>query len=131
MESHFCFTLLKGEDTPFLSTLPILVKILENLVNNQLKEFLQANALISGHHSGFRKHPTTVTAARRAVNDLIMALDKKQSCAALFIDLSLNTMDHVLQLQSLSKIELTEHAVGGFLTSGQIGLYVTDLMVLI
>lgn len=76
----------------------------------------QDNALIAEHQSGFRKQHSTITAAMKVVNDIITALDKRQSCAVLFTDLSkaFDTVDHVLLFQSLLKLGLTEHTVGWF-----------------
>lgn len=66
----------------------VLAKILETLVKEQLKEFLYSNGILSEYQSGFRKKHSTVTAAVKVTNDIGVALDKKQHCASLFIDLA-------------------------------------------
>ena len=51
----------------------------------------------------------------KVVNDIANILDKKQSCAALFIDLSkaFDTDHHILK-QRLASIGISSHAVGWF-----------------
>lgn len=50
-------------------------------------------------------------AALKVINDVIEALDNKQHCAALFIDLSkaFDTVDHTLAKQRLVPVGLLEH----------------------
>ena len=52
----------------------------------------------------------------KVVNDVASILDNKQSCAALFIDLSkaFDTVDHQILKQRLLSIGLSSHAVGWF-----------------
>jgi hypothetical protein len=64
------------------------VKIFETLVCEQLKEFLFTNSILSMYQSGFRKKHSTITAAMHVLNDITEAIDKKQHCVSLFIDLS-------------------------------------------
>jgi hypothetical protein len=44
--------------------------------------------ILSNVQSGFRLGHSTTTAAMAVANDIINALDKKQHCAALFVNLS-------------------------------------------
>ena len=61
---------------------------------------------MSPSQSGFRARHSTISAASLVVNDVIAALDNKQHCAALFVDLSkaFDTVDHHLLLHKLSLI---------------------------
>ena len=65
---------------------------------NLFEEFLTSNDLLSKLQSGFRKKHSTITAATKVINDILVALDKKQHCASLFIDLSkaFDTVDHAV-----------------------------------
>lgn len=49
-------------------------------------------------------------------NDLISALDKRQHCAALFVDLTkvFDLVDHALLFQRLKSIDLSNMALGWF-----------------
>ena len=89
-----------------ISKLSCLAKILESLVNNQLKVFLNHSSILSPHQSGFRAKHSTTTATSLVLNDIVSALDNKLVCAALFIDLSkaFDTVDHTLLLNYLCQI---------------------------
>lgn len=116
------FPLHKGGDRSDLnnyrpiSKLSCLAKILESLVNNQLKAFLSNHSVLSPHQSGFRAKHSTISANTLVKNDIVSALDKRKHCAALFIDLSkaFDTVDHFLLLNRLHSIGLDENACGWF-----------------
>ena len=105
-----------------ISKLCVLVKILESLVADQVKEFLISNKILAEYQSGFRKNHSTTTAALKVVSDFIHFLDFKEHCAALFIDLSkaFDTVDHVILKNRLKGIGLSEHSVSWF------GNYLSD-----
>lgn len=121
-KAAYVLPLLKGGDPSELnnyrpiSKLPALAKVLESLVNSQLKNYLSANNILSEAQSGFRTGHSTISAALSVTNDIINTLDKKQHCAALFIDLSkaFDSVDHALLLTRLSSIGLSHRAVGWF-----------------
>jgi len=52
----------------------------------------------------------------KVVNDIADILDNKQSCAALFMNLSkaFDTVDHQILNQRLASIGISSHAVGWF-----------------
>ncbi len=99
-----------------ISNLSPLAKILESLVSDQLKDFLCFNDILSCYQSGFRKSHSTVTAASKVVNDIVMALDSKQHCSSLFIDFSMafNMVDHDVLMHRLANIGLSNSAIGWF-----------------
>ena len=107
------FPLLKGpiqlNNYRPISNLSLVAKILESLVSNQLKDFLQTNAIISG----FRKKHSTTTAALKVINDISVVRDKKQHCASLLIDLSkaFDTVNHDVLKSRLLNTGLSEQAV--------------------
>ncbi len=71
-----------------ISKLSILSKVLESLVNDQLKEFLSSKNALSEFNPVLRKKHSTSTAIIKVLNDLMVSLDNKNHSAALFIDLS-------------------------------------------
>ena len=88
-----------------ISKLPRLVKVLERRVNNQLRSFLSGHAILNVFQSGFRPGHSTVSAAARVLNYIASALDNKQDCAALFINLkAFNTVDHSIHIKRLHGI---------------------------
>ena len=99
-----------------ISKLPCLAKILEHLINNQLKAFLSFHNILNRHQSGFRPGHSTISAATKVVNDIAYALDNKQDCVALFIDLSkaFDSVDHALLLNRLAEIGLDRKACKWF-----------------
>ena len=99
-----------------ISTLPCLAKVLETLVNSQLKSFLSSHSILSPHQSGFRPNHSTITAITLVTNDITSALDRRKHCAALFVDLSkaFDTVDHQLLLKRLSDIGLDMDACAWF-----------------
>jgi hypothetical protein len=68
--------------------LPCLSKVLLKLVNNQLTVFLDVYSILSVMQSGFRSGYGCVTATLKVLNDVTIAFDSKQCCAAIFIDLA-------------------------------------------
>jgi len=69
--------LLKGGDpldpTNYrpISRLPVLAKVFESLINDQLKQFLSVNNILHDYQSGFRTGHSTITAAMLVSNDII------------------------------------------------------------
>jgi len=61
-------------------------------MKEQHKEFLSTNNILFDYKSHFRTKNTTTAAALKVMNYLIDSLDKKQHCAAPFID----TVDHAV-----------------------------------
>lgn len=119
-KSAFVTPLFKGGDPTILnnyrpiSKLCILSKMFESLINNQLKDFLNSNNILCNFQSGFRKGHSTTTATLKVINDISTALDNKQHCAALFVDLSkaFDSVNHILLKKRLINIGLSKNAVG-------------------
>ena len=86
-----------------------------NLFCDKLKEFLTSNNLLSKLQSGFRKKHSTITAATRVINDILVALDKQRYCASL-IDLSkaFDTVEHAVLRHWLLCLGLSDHVVSWF-----------------
>ena len=121
-KAAYVLPLLKGGDPAELnnyrpiSKLSVLAKIHESFINLQLKQFLAAENILNDFQSGFRTGHSTITAATIVTNDIINALDKKQHCAALFVDLSkaFDSVDHALLLNKLRSIGFSPKAVKWF-----------------
>ncbi len=68
-----------------VSKLPCLSKILESLVNNQLKFYLAKYAFLSPYQCGFRTEHSTTPAAVPVLNYVVSIVDNKMHCAAPFV----------------------------------------------
>lgn len=75
-KSAFVLPLCEGGNPAMLtnyrpiSILSVLVKVLEALVSEQVKLFLDSNSILSNFQSGFRKKYSTTTATSKVVNDI-------------------------------------------------------------
>lgn len=99
-----------------VSKLPVLAKVFESMVNDQMKEYLLSHNILNAFQSEFRAGHSTITATTVVTNDLITALDRRQHCAALFVDLTkaFDLVDHALLLQRLKSIGLGNSALSWF-----------------
>ena len=81
-------------------------QLLDKPVNNQLTGFLDVYSILSSIQSGFRSGYGCVT----------IALDSKQHCAAIFIDLAkgFDTVDHSILVGRLRTIGVSEGSLAWF-----------------
>ncbi len=122
LKSAYVTPLLKGGDRSNpnnyrpISKLSALAKVLEGLISDQLKDYLETKNILNDLQSGFRKKHSTVTATMKVLNDFISVIDSKEYCAALFLDLSkaFDTVDHYVLAQRLVDIGMSPKAVKWF-----------------
>lgn len=67
-----------------ISNLSALAKVLEYLVSDQFKMFLDSHNILNGMQSGFRSRNSTVTATLKVIDDLKAAIDKKSFCGHVY-----------------------------------------------
>lgn len=81
-----------------ISLLPILSKILEKVIYQQLNEYLNEKNLLPVYQSGFRKGYSTTTALSCLCDDIITASDKGQATVLALVDFSkaFDTLNHKL-----------------------------------
>ena len=86
-----------------ISVLPIVAKILERIVFDQLYDYLQEHSLLTPHQSGFRPGHSTQDILIKKMDDWHKELDSDHIVSALFVDLSkaFDTIDHKLLLEKL------------------------------
>lgn len=71
-----------------ISVLPVVSKILEKIINNCLKNYLEKNNLLSDRQYGFRNDRSTDDAVHDLTNHIVTSLDKREKCVAIFLDLA-------------------------------------------
>ena len=71
-----------------ISILPILSKLLEKIIANQLSEFLENNNIISNTQHGFRRHLSTETALMKVTDKVYNNVDNNKITLLILCDLS-------------------------------------------
>ena len=70
-----------------ISIVPIVAKVFERIIYDQVYGYLTENNLISSQQSGFRSLHSTVTALLEATNNWAFNIDKGSVNAVVFLDL--------------------------------------------
>ena len=93
-----------------ISVLPVLSKILEKHICNNLCKFLRENDLLHGYQSGFRKSFTTETALTRLIEQLLFNLDGNSVTGLVFVDYkkAFDLINHELLIAKLKAIGVSE-----------------------
>jgi hypothetical protein len=86
-----------------ISLLPIISKIWEKIMAEQICEFLGENGLFSSHQFGFRKGRTTEQAILNHIEHIIISIEKNKSYIASFLDLTkaFDCVSHNILLKKL------------------------------
>ena len=85
---------------------PLISKILERVVQQQLYEFLSANKLLTPNQFGFLSILSTATALAHFTDNILQRLDKGGFTGAVFLDLSkaFDTVVYVLLVEKLKTL---------------------------
>lgn len=99
-----------------ISILPVLSKVLENLVYDQLSSYLFKNKLLTPFQSGFRTAHSTVTALLKVTEDIRLAKDRKQLCILTLLDFSsaFNSIDFDILLGILDSLNISPLVIAWF-----------------
>ena len=76
--------------------LPVIARLFEKLVFDQLYQYMDENGFLSPDQSGFRALHSTVTSLLKCTDDRYNGLDTDQMTGLVFIDLkkAIETVDH-------------------------------------
>ena len=93
-----------------ISLLPVLSKILESVVHQQLQEFMNLNKHYCKTQFGFRKKSSTINACQRFMSDILHAIDSDSYVLSVFIDLkkAFDTLSPEIVIRKLRKYGLSE-----------------------
>uniref|UniRef100_A0A8K9UGA9 Reverse transcriptase domain-containing protein n=1 Tax=Oncorhynchus mykiss TaxID=8022 RepID=A0A8K9UGA9_ONCMY len=114
--------LFKGGDTldpncyrP-ISSLPCLSKVFESQVNKQITDHFESHRTFSAVQSGFRAGHGCTSATLKVLNDIITAIDKRQYCAAVFIDLAkaFDSVNHRILIGRLNSLVCSNDCLAWF-----------------
>ena len=86
-----------------ISVLPLVSKLLERAVNEQLSTFLNRNELLVTEQSGFRPHHSTQTVVLDVTDHILNNIDNGKVTGAILLDLkkAFDTVDHEILLSKL------------------------------
>ena len=87
-----------------ISLLSCASKVLERLVADQLRDYLESNQLLTNHQYGFRKGSSTVDQLLDLYNEITEGLDKRLVTKLLFLDVS-KAFDRVWHKALIHKLE--------------------------
>ena len=87
------------------SVIPIVAKIFEKIIYNQLYKYLNDNSLLTNCQSRFRSLHSTLTALLEATNKWCVNIDKGLLNGVIFIDLkkAFDTIYHKIIIKKLAK----------------------------
>ena len=87
-----------------ISVLPVISRLFEKLVYNQLYEYMSTNGLIASYQSGFGAHHSTTTALLKCTDDWLNGTDAGKYAGVVFVDFkkAFDTIDHGILLQKLA-----------------------------
>lgn len=94
-----------------ISVLPVLSKILEKAVNEQLCTFAENNNILPETQCGFRKHHSTATALVEVNQYICEAMEKGKLAILILLDLSkaFDSVEHSLLINILRKLGVSEY----------------------
>lgn len=101
-----------------VSLLPVLSKILERIVANQLTEHLESNSLLSNTQHGFRKKLSTETALMKVTEEIYKNMDNKKLSLLTLCDLSkaFDSVSHDILIRKCSELYIDSFWFEDYLT---------------
>ena len=98
-----------------ISSLPILSKIFESTIKDQITCFLEKEHLISDRQFGFRKHHSSEQLLQSLLNDWHTSLDNKSplyiTAMSLDIQKAFDSVNHKILISKLSRFHLSPTAI--------------------
>ena len=97
-----------------INILPVLSKVLEKIMNSQIRDYVDLYNILPQCQSGFREGFSCTTALLHVTDDIISSIDKGDAVVLVLIDFSkaFDRMDHGLLLSVLHYIGFQKSAIG-------------------
>jgi len=104
---------LEPSDYRPISILPILSKVYERILMQQIVSHLDSQQLLSQHQSGFRKGHCTVTTCLKIKSDIIKAMDSGEVTLSVMADFSkaFDTVDFETLIKKLHQLKFSKPAL--------------------
>lgn len=99
-----------------LSILPVLSKVLERIMCDQLNDFINKFNILPENQSGFRRNYSCTTALLNIVDDILSAHDSNKVTVMILLDFSkaFDTINHEILLAKLHHFGFSDQALGLF-----------------
>lgn len=99
-----------------ISLLPTISKVYERVVYNQLRTFLEDNQLLDEIQHGFRSGRSVISASLSFIESIIESIDAKESCIAIFMDLSkaFDSVNHHVLIEKLKLLGIKSTSLAWF-----------------
>uniref|UniRef100_A0A1B6K0Y6 Reverse transcriptase domain-containing protein n=1 Tax=Homalodisca liturata TaxID=320908 RepID=A0A1B6K0Y6_9HEMI len=96
-----------------IALVPVISKLIETIVKNQLEYYFEHNNLISSSQYGFRKNLSTIKAVESIVSYVLNSFENKEETAAVLLDLSkaFDVVPHDELIQKLKYYGLENNAL--------------------
>ena len=99
-----------------ISLLPMLSKVCEKVVLNQVVSYLDINKRLSTEQSGNKKYHSTETSLIETTDTFLHAIDKKEVTAVVLLDMSkaFDSLDHKILMLKLQDVGMSLGALNWF-----------------
>ena len=104
---------INPEDYRPVNNLPVIEKIIETVIHQQLKDHLNECDILCNEQSGFRAGHSTESSILTVLHDWFEAIEKKKKIVAVFLDLkrAFETVDREIMIEKLEKYGLGNDAI--------------------
>ena len=94
-----------------ISVLPVISKLLEQLIYKRLSNFLDKNKILSDHQFGFQKKKSTSAAVLDIYSKLIDSVEQKKFSCSVFLDFAkaFDIVNHDILLNKLEYYYKVDH----------------------